>query len=62
MTLSAGGGVLTSIIGAMQVWLQGRRDTHRVTIKIGDDSLELGGISTDERTALVRAFVQKRAG
>jgi Effector Associated Constant Component 1 len=58
VTLSASGGVLTAVIGAIQAFLGGAR-ARGVTVQIGDDRLELKAASRGEQRQLVEAFLKR---
>jgi hypothetical protein len=58
LTLSASGGVLTSVIAALRPWLTG--DQRRsVTATIGKDKLTVTGISPAEQHRLITAWLKR---
>lgn len=59
VTLSASGGVLTTVIAAVSEWLRRRQHSVRVVLKIGNDSLTLPAPTEEERRLLVETFVQR---
>jgi len=59
VTLSASGGVLTTVIAAVSEWLRRRQRPIGVVLKIGDDSLTLPASTEEERRLLVETFVQR---
>ena len=59
VTLSASGGVLTTVIAAVSEWLRRRNRPVGVVLKIGDDSLTLPASSEEERRLLIETFVQR---
>ena len=61
VTLSASGGVLATVVAGVRDWLQRRSDAHRVTLTIGEDTVELAKASPAERAALLAAFVARHS-
>lgn len=59
VTLSASGGVLTSLIAVAKEWLDRRDAGNRIKITIGGDTIELDGASSAQQAALMKAFVQR---
>lgn len=59
ITLSASGGVFTSILATIQDWLNRNRGAHTVKVVLDGDSLELSAATTAEQAKIVRAFVRK---
>ena len=59
VTLSASGGVLTTVIAAVSEWLRRRQRPVGVILKIGNDSLTLPAPTEEERRLLVETFVQR---
>jgi hypothetical protein len=59
VTLSASGGVLTSLISVAKDWLDRRGAGNRIKITIDGDTLELDGASSTQQAALLEAFVQR---
>jgi hypothetical protein len=58
VTMSASGGVLATVVATVRDWLARREDAATVKLTIDGDTLELGRASADERSALIRAFIQ----
>jgi hypothetical protein len=54
-----GGGVLAPVIGTITAWLTRGAGSHKVTVTIDGDTLELGRASDAERAAIVDAFVRR---
>jgi len=61
VTLAASGGVLTTLIGTIQSWLS-RNERHSVKIKIGDDTLEVTNLPSDEQSRLIKHWIQRHRG
>ena len=61
VTLTASGGVITTLIGALQPWLT-RHERRSVTLEIDGDKLEVTGISSEEQQRLVNAWVSRHTG
>jgi hypothetical protein len=59
ITLSASGGVFTTILVTIQDWLRRNRGEHKVKVVVDGDTLELSGASTAEQSEIVRAFVRR---
>ena len=59
VTLSASGGVLTSLISVAKDWLDRHGKGNRIKITIDGDTLELDEASAVEQAALLTAFVQR---
>src|SRR4051812_5655287 len=53
--------IVTAVLATVGRWVKGR-DTRRARIQIGDDVLELEGVSTDDQQRLLDAFVARHAG
>jgi len=62
VALSAPGGVFTSLVGAVQDWLNRSADRHRVSVTIDGDTIVLEAATDAERRALVEAFVRRHSG
>lgn len=62
MTMSASGGVLTTVVATIRDWLGRRRHAGKVLLTIDGDTLELDAATADERAELVDAFVRRHAG
>lgn len=58
LSLAASGGVLVTLIGAVQAWLQ-RNGGKKVTIEIDGHKLELQGVSSEQQELLMRTFMSK---
>lgn len=58
LTLAASGGVITTLINAIQSWLT-RHDRRSVTLEIGGDKLVVGGISPKEQRQLINAWADR---
>jgi hypothetical protein len=61
VTLSTAGGVFTSLVGVVGNWLASHRGTHRISLTIDGDSIELDRASIDERRELIEAFVSRHS-
>lgn len=61
LSLAASGGVLTNLINILPDWLN-RHHQRSVTLKIGDDTLEVNGISSDEQQELIDAWLNRHGG
>jgi hypothetical protein len=61
VTLSSAGGIFTSVIGVLGNWLSSHTGTHRVSITIDGDSIELDRATIDERRELIDAFVSRHS-
>ncbi|MGE5697012.1 MAG: effector-associated constant component EACC1 [Candidatus Sericytochromatia bacterium] len=57
VALSAGGGVLPSLISTVQDWLYRSSKAHKISITIGDDKIELDKATAAQQQALVEAYV-----
>jgi hypothetical protein len=57
VALSASGGVLPSLIATVQAWLYRSPKTHKISIAIGDDFVDLDNATADQQQALVDAFI-----
>jgi hypothetical protein len=58
VTLS-GGGVLVPVISTIKAWLARGAGSHKVTVTIDGDTLELGRATDAERAELVETFVRR---
>ena len=58
LTLAASGGVLTTLINALQSWLT-RHDRHKLSLEIGSDKLEVTGISSEEQRRVIEAWLSR---
>jgi membrane-associated two-gene conflict system component 1 (EACC1) len=61
ITLSASGGVFTTILVTIQGWLGRHRGEHKVKVIMDGDTLELSGASTTEQAEIVRAFLRRHS-
>jgi hypothetical protein len=59
VTLSGGGGVFVTVLGTIKAWLGGRAGTHKVTVTIDGDTLELSSATAAERAELLETFVRR---
>lgn len=59
VTLSASGGVLTSLISVAKDWLDRRGARNRLKITINGDTIELDGATSAEQATLLKAFVRR---
>ena len=59
LTFAASGGVLTTIINALRDWMVRQPTLPSIKVSIGDDSIELDGVSAGERQQLIRAFIAR---
>ena len=59
VTLSASGGVLTSLISVAKDWLDRRGGGNRIKITIGGDTIELDGASSAQQAALMKDFIRR---
>jgi hypothetical protein len=55
----AGGGVIGPVIGTIKAWLAHGAGSHKVTVTIDGDTLELGRATDAERSEIVDAFVRR---
>jgi hypothetical protein len=60
VTLAASGGVLTTLVGAIQGFLT-RRERASVTLEIGGDKLVITGVSSETQQRLVNDWISRRA-
>lgn len=59
VTLSASGGVLTSLISVAKDWLDRRGAGNRIKVTIGGDTIEIDGASSAQEAALMKDFVRR---
>lgn len=52
LTLAASGGVLTTLINLLNMWLT-RHDRRRIVLEMNGDKLEITGVSSDEQQRLI---------
>lgn len=60
LTLAASGGVITTLINALQSWTT-RHERHSVTLEIDGDKLEIHGISSDEQKQLISSWLARNS-
>ena len=58
VTLS-GGSVIAPVIGTIKAWLARGAGSHKVTVTIDGDTLELGRATDAEQAEIVAAFVRR---
>jgi len=58
VTLAASGGLLTTMVGALQAWLL-RSSARQVVIEIDGDRLEVNGVTSEERRRLAAAWLER---
>ena len=58
VVLAASGGVLTTLIGALQAWLT-NPERRAVTVEIDGDKLELTGLSSLDQRRLIDAWISR---
>jgi hypothetical protein len=61
LTISASGGVLATIVGAMRDWLGRRAGANKISLTISGDTIALDRASDAERAALIDAFVVRHS-
>lgn len=61
VALVGAGGMIPTLIAVLRDWLGRRTGPQRISIKFGDDSIELDRPSFDEREQLLKAFLIKHA-
>jgi hypothetical protein len=61
VTLAASGGILTTLINVLQAWLT-RHEQRSVTLAIGDDKLEVKGLSSEEQQRLINTWLSRHGG
>lgn len=59
-TLIATPALLTSVVDLVRTWLGGR-DGRSVTMKVGDDEIEIKGVSDDAERELVSSWVARHS-
>jgi hypothetical protein len=62
LTLSATGGVFTSVIAVTRDWLVRHNAAQRIKITIDNDTIELDRSTAPEREKLISAWVQRHSG
>jgi hypothetical protein len=60
LLVSASAGALPALVGAIAAWLR-RRPERTIELRIGDDSIELAGVSADTERELIDAFLARHA-
>ncbi len=58
VTLAASGGVLTTLVGALQAWLL-RSSARQVVLEIDGDRLEVNGVTGAERRQLTAEWLRR---
>ena len=61
VTLAASGGVITTLINALQSWLT-RHERRSLTLEMGGDKLEVTGVSSEEQQRLIEAWLSRQRG
>lgn len=61
LTLAASGGVLTTLIQAVQSWLN-RNELNTISLEIDGDKLELKGVSSQQQSQLIEAWLKRHEG
>ena len=61
VTLAASGGVLTTLIGAVQSWIT-RHERGAVTLEIAGDKLAITGVSSEQQQRLIDDFISHHKG
>lgn len=59
LTLAASGGVITTLINAIQTWLTNRNQPAAVTVEMGSDKLLITGNPTDKQQRIIEAFLHR---
>jgi hypothetical protein len=59
VTLAASSGVIPALINTLQSWLT-RHERRSMTIVMGEDKLEVTGISSDEQRRLIEAWIRRQ--
>lgn len=59
LTLAASGGVITTLINAIQTWLTNRNQPATVTVEMGGDKLQITGNPSAEQQRIIEAFLQR---
>lgn len=58
VTLAASGGVLTTLINALQSWLS-RNEQSSISLEIEGDKLEVTGVSSEEKRRLIKSWLSR---
>jgi len=61
VALSASGGVLPTLLATVRDWLRNSSKAHKVSITIGDDTIELDKATADQQQALVDAYCRRHS-
>lgn len=59
LTLAASGGVITTLINAIQTWLTNRNQPAAVTVEMGGDKLQITGNPSPEQQRIIEAFLHR---
>ncbi len=59
VTMSASGGLLSTVVATVNDWLSRRTVPHKVTLTIDGDTVELSSATPEEQRELVQAFVRR---
>jgi hypothetical protein len=62
VTMSAGGGVLATLVATVRDWLGRRGNAGTITLTLDGDSLELSSATAAERSQLIDTFVRNHSG
>jgi hypothetical protein len=60
LALFASGGVLTTLIGALQHWLS-RHERRSITLEIAGDKLNVTGVTSEEQQRLIQEWISRHA-
>jgi hypothetical protein len=60
VTLGSAGSVLPILLGTIQGWLDRHKESHRITVTIDGDTVELEGGSSEEHRKLINAYLALR--
>jgi hypothetical protein len=60
ISLTASGGVLVTLVSALQAWAL-RQHKHSISIELDGDKLEIRGPSSAEQTRLIGAWIHRHA-
>jgi hypothetical protein len=61
VAFSTSGGVFTGLIDTVRDWLGRQTGTHRITVTIDGDTIELEKASGEQQRALVDAYVRRHS-
>lgn len=61
VAFSASGGVFTTLIGAIQNWVDRQTGRHRIAVTIDGDTIELERASAAQQWELLDAFIQRHS-